>query len=115
MSDQRQRLLDDLAENAAEVARLDFDLARMIAAAQASNADDEHDPEGVTIAFEREQLSALLNGAQQTREELQRALIHLDQGTYGLCETCGQPIPAERLEARPHARSCISCARAQSS
>lgn len=81
-----------------------------MAAAQSSNGDDEHDPEGATIAYEREQVTALLHQARRTRAELEDALARLDQGTYGVCETCGEPIPAGRLEARPGARTCLACA-----
>jgi RNA polymerase-binding transcription factor DksA len=104
-------LLADLAANAAQIAALESDRARLIEAAQSSNADDEHDPEGATIAFEREQLTALLQRALRSRDELGRALEQDDQGRYGQCEGCGQPIDPDRLEARPHARLCISCAR----
>jgi len=79
-------------------------------AAESSNSDDEHDPEGATIAFERQQVAALLHQARGTREDLERALAQLDAGTYGRCDQCGDAIAAERLAARPSARICISCA-----
>jgi RNA polymerase-binding protein DksA len=46
-------------------------------------------------------------------EALQEALKRLETGTYGLCESCGQPIDMERLEALPQATECIECARDQ--
>ena len=46
-------------------------------------------------------------------EQVRDALRRRDQGSYGICESCGQPIPAERLEARPEATLCIACQRAQ--
>jgi DnaK suppressor protein len=110
-SQRRQRLLDNLAANAAEVSKLEFDHARLIEATRESNADDEHDPEGTTIAFEREQLTAILDRARQTGMDLQRALNDLDRGDYGVCDRCGQPIDPTRLEVRPHTRLCIECAR----
>jgi RNA polymerase-binding transcription factor DksA len=72
--------------------------------------DDEHDPEGATIAFERAQLAALLDQAHRHLAELDEALDRLRQGRYGQCERCGRPIAAERLAARPAARTCIACA-----
>jgi len=42
--------------------------------------------------------------------EVEHALAKLDDGTYGLCEGCNQPIPEARLEAKPAARHCIDCA-----
>jgi DnaK suppressor protein len=44
------------------------------------------------------------------QEQLQRALAKLDEGTYGLCDACGEPIPAKRLEARPDSTLCVACA-----
>jgi DnaK suppressor protein len=72
--------------------------------------DDEHDPEGATIAFERAQLAALLDQSRMHLAELDDALERLRQGRYGRCERCGRPIAAERLAARPAARTCITCA-----
>ena len=42
--------------------------------------------------------------------DVDRALAKLDAGTYGTCDRCGQPIPPERLEARPWAQLCMACA-----
>jgi RNA polymerase-binding transcription factor len=72
--------------------------------------DDEHDPEGQTIAFERAQAAALLEQARARLEDVDAAVVRLNAGTYGICERCEQPIAPERLEARPAARTCISCA-----
>jgi DnaK suppressor protein len=74
--------------------------------------DDEHDPEGATIAFERAQLAALLDQANSHLAELDGALDRLREDRYGRCEQCGRPIAAERLAARPAARTCITCATA---
>lgn len=72
--------------------------------------DDEHDPEGVTIGFERAQLQGLLAGARDEIEALDRAAARLAAGTYGRCATCGAPIAPERLDALPAAETCIACA-----
>jgi len=82
-----------------------------VAAVEATTADDEHDPEGATIAYERQQLAALLEQARRDRRDLELALVRMDEGSYGRCERCGGPIAAERLEARPAVRTCIECAR----
>ena len=102
-----------LAVRAAALGRvraLRADVAGMVEASRDSNADDEHDPDGATIAFERAQADALARDAAAQVEEADAALARLDAGTYGVCEDCGQQIAAGRLEARPTARTCVTCA-----
>lgn len=74
--------------------------------------DDEHDPEGVTIAVQRAQLQGLLAAAERERDDLDRAVRRLAEGGYGRCAGCGGPIAAERLEALPATTTCIACASA---
>jgi RNA polymerase-binding transcription factor DksA len=102
------------AERAAaeeQIAALTRDFEALVAASQASNADDEHDPEGATIAFERQQVVALLEAARRRLAEVDAALARRAEGRYGVCESCGRPIAAGRLAVRPAARTCIDCAR----
>jgi len=105
---------DVLGQARTEALRQIADLARhvdeLVAASVGSNADDEHNPEGATIAFERSQLDALLHQAREQLDEIDAAEDRLARGRYGLCETCGLPIGAGRLEARPTARTCMACA-----
>ena len=84
----------------------------IVAGSVDSNADDEHDPEGSTIAFERAKTAALLQEARANLEELDLAGRRLDTGDYWTCVRCGGPIAAARLMARPATRTCISCASA---
>lgn len=72
--------------------------------------DDEHDPEGHTIAWERQQIAALLEEARETLAELAEAETRLDDGNYGSCVDCGRNISAQRLEALPATPVCVSCA-----
>jgi RNA polymerase-binding transcription factor DksA len=97
-------------EAAAEVRALDEDLRRLFEAARSSNLDDEHDPEGSTVAYERAQLTAILAATRRRRADLDEALARLETGDYGRCERCDRPILAERLAVRPAARTCVSCA-----
>ena len=92
------------------VRSMNADFQAMVGASADANADDEHDPEGSTIAFERSQLAALLAQAQSRLTELAAAQQRLDDGTYGVCERCGNTISAPRLAARPATRTCIACA-----
>jgi RNA polymerase-binding transcription factor DksA len=103
-------LLAARSEACAQVDALSADLAGLFEASESVATDDEHDPEGHTIAYERAQLAALLSRARERVAELDLALERLRQGTYGVCERCGRPIPVERLEIRPAARTCVSCA-----
>ncbi|HET9168269.1 MAG TPA: TraR/DksA C4-type zinc finger protein [Actinospica sp.] len=73
-------------------------------------ADDEHDPEGSSTAFERAHVASLLSAARKHVADFDRALERLESGDYGRCEVCGEPIPAERLEIRPAASTCVGCA-----
>ncbi|HET8603635.1 MAG TPA: TraR/DksA C4-type zinc finger protein [Marmoricola sp.] len=94
----------------AHLAALRADFAGIVEAVKASNGDDEHDPEGSTIAFERSQVGAHIDQAQEHLEAVEAALARVRAGTYGICERCGGPIPEERLEARPTASTCVRCA-----
>ena len=93
------------------LADLTGDYAGMVEASRDSNADDEHDPEGATIAFERSQVGALADDARHQVAEVEAALRRVDEATYGVCEVCGTSIAPGRLEARPTARTCITHAR----
>ncbi len=94
----------------AQIAALTREFDAVVDASRASNADDEHDPEGATIAFERQQVVALLAAARRRLADVDAALARRAAGGYGRCETCGRPIAPERLAARPSARTCIACA-----
>lgn len=110
MANERQRLAAELTQARTRLADLTDDFDGVVAASRDTNADDEHDPEGATIAFERSQLSALVRQARARLADAENALARWERGVYGECETCGQPIGAGRLEARPTARTCIGCA-----
>jgi DnaK suppressor protein len=108
--DARSLLAADRAATLDRLAGLDRELADMVEAAQGANADDEHDPEGATLAFEREHSAALASQARAHLAAIGAALQRLDEGTYGACAACGNPIGEGRLAARPAATTCIACA-----
>jgi RNA polymerase-binding transcription factor DksA len=110
----RRRLEDERAEASARLTHLTEDYAGVVAASRDSNADDEHDPEGATIAFERSQIGALVRQVRGRLAEIEAAVERLDAGSYGRCERCGGAIEEDRLDARPVARTCIGCASAGS-
>ena len=106
----RARLDSLRATTVARLASLQREHSAVVDASRDSNADDEHDPEGATIAFERAQVDALARDASERLQSVELALARLEGGTYGLCEVCGAAIPDERLEARPTATKCVACA-----
>jgi DnaK suppressor protein len=83
------------------------DILSVNAARQDSNVDDEHDPEGATIAFELSQASALLEQSTAGLAQIDAALARIAAGRYGVCEVCGEEIAEGRLEARPWTPYCI--------
>jgi DnaK suppressor protein len=97
-------------QTSAQIEALAADLADIVASSELVATDDEHDPEGATIAFERSRIGALLDQSRDHLLAIDRAEKRLADGTYGDCERCGQPISVERLEARPTAEVCVDCA-----
>ena len=106
----RDRLAAERVATAERLARLEREFIELVESACQSNADDEHDPEGATIAFERQHIAALVSQAREGQAEIDSALARLADGRYGTCERCAQPIGAERLAARPATRTCFACA-----
>jgi DnaK suppressor protein len=105
----RERLASERASTEETIAALQRDHASIVAATGEAN-DDEHDPEGSTIAFERAQVAALLAAAREHLAALERAGERLAAGTYGVCERCGVVIPEDRLAALPATSTCVRCA-----
>ncbi|MGA8209937.1 MAG: TraR/DksA C4-type zinc finger protein [Nocardioidaceae bacterium] len=105
-----EAMLDDAeSRTRRRLATLTGDYTGIVEASRDSNADDEHDPEGATIAFERSQVGALVQAARLQLDEVAAARRRLAEGRYGTCERCGRQIPAARLAARPVARTCVGC------
>lgn len=113
VGDHRTEVEARLAARRASTITLIDELTRslddIIDAATAVATDDEHDPEGQTIAFERAQIASLLNQARSRLADLDAAARRLADGSYGRCERCARPIPSERLDVRPTATTCIAC------
>jgi len=95
----------------ARLASLEREFGGIVEAARGAGTDDEHDPEGATLAFERQHVVALAQATREHLADIDAALARLADGSYGICRACGQPIGAERLAARPAARTCIGCTR----
>jgi RNA polymerase-binding transcription factor DksA len=114
MTTTRELLLTERSRAQQRAAALDREFTAIAEAASAPGTDDEHDPEGATLAFERQHTAALLEQALAQVAEIDAALGRLNDGTYGICARCGQPIGEDRLAARPTAATCLRCARLSS-
>lgn len=112
VDDERMREMLDREDHDTRrlISALTSDIAGLAAAREGDNSDDEHDPEGSTLAFERSQSETLLRESRQRLTEIAAALARLDEGTFGICVDCGDPIPEVRLDARPYAATCVACA-----
>jgi RNA polymerase-binding protein DksA len=69
--------------------------------------DDQAD--AGTKTFEREHELSLASNTRELLAQVERALMRIDTGTYGICENCGNPIGKARLQAFPRATLCVSC------
>jgi RNA polymerase-binding transcription factor DksA len=103
---ERARTLD-------RIAALTRDRNRIIETSAPEGAAGEHLPEAGTADWERSQVEAVLEQARRHLSEYDRALRRLEEGRYGTCESCGRPITAEQLAARPAASTCTTCAAAE--
>ncbi|WP_051944123.1 TraR/DksA family transcriptional regulator [Streptacidiphilus rugosus] len=106
----RERLTLHQAEVRSRIAAMEREYRTVVEANALVAVDDEHDPEGSSTAFERAHLAALLERGRQDLEQLNEAMRRVEDGSYGRCEACRAPIPAERLEIRPAATHCVACA-----
>jgi len=98
----------------ARVRALEHEWQSIVDAADTANLDDEHDPEGSTVAYERAMVISLLESARVSLVALDGANERLSNGTYGTCVRCGLPIGIERLRADVAATTCIACVTVQS-
>ncbi len=94
----------------ARIAALQRDFDAIVSSSGSASADDEHDPEGSSTAYDRQHVAALLSQARDHLAGISRATERVADGSYGTCERCGLPIGAERLAARPAAATCVGCA-----
>lgn len=101
---QREQALIALLE------RLDADDADLRHDRADATADDEHDPEGVTLSSEWQRVDAVRAATRVELDQVRAARARVVSGTYGVCTGCGESIPVARLEAVPSATMCVACA-----
>ena len=105
--DERQRVLDAIdnihAENPGSIGEETEELG----------FQDNHLGDVATATFDREMASTLEENSTHVLTEIDGALGRIENGTYGVCQRCGNSIGDERLEALPWATLCIDCKRKQ--
>jgi DnaK suppressor protein len=106
----RVHLNADREKTAHLITSIENEMGAFVDARRDTATDDEHDPEGPTLAFERSQASAILGQSVRHVREIDAAIERMDEGTYGLCAVCHGPIKLGRLQVRPQAPLCITCA-----
>src|SRR5437764_1067415 len=106
----REALETERARTAARRAGLERTFEAVVESSALAPPDDEHDPEGSTVGFERAQIAKLLENDTALLADLDRAIERLNAGVYGICVDCGQAIAMERLVTLPTARRCTDCA-----
>jgi len=103
----RAALEADVARLGAEIETAERALAGLMRDAGDGAGDDQAD--AGTKTFEREQEISLANNAREMYEQSQHALERIAHGSYGICESCGNPIGKNRLLAFPRATLCVPC------
>jgi DnaK suppressor protein len=103
----RDQLAAEAAELRAEIERAESDIASRLGDAVIDAGDDQADVGAK--AYEREHELALTYNARELLAQAERALARIDAGTYGSCESCGEPIGKARLQAFPRATLCVKC------
>ena len=103
----RQQLQEDIAGLIADITEAESAIAERLGDAVGDAGDDPADAGAKT--YQRETELALTQNARELLALSERALARMDDGTFGVCESCGQPIGKARLQAFPRATLCVTC------
>ncbi len=103
----RDALAAEAAELRADIDRAESDIADRLGDAIGDAGDDQADVGAK--AYEREHELALTHNTRELLAQTERALARIEEGTYGTCESCGEPIGKARLQAFPRATLCVAC------
>ena len=110
LEEQRAQLLEERATYVQQAESLRAEAEQLAAEMEPGDIQfDEESGEGGTMNVERERDLALSAQARAAVDEIDRALVKIGAGTYGICERCGEPIKRARLKALPYASLCIAC------
>jgi DnaK suppressor protein len=103
----RGKLASEVADLRVEIDKAESEIADRLGDSVGDAGDDQADAGAKT--FEREHELALTHNARELLAQSERALARIDEGTYGTCESCGEPIGKARLQAFPRATLCVAC------
>ncbi len=107
----RRSLLDERARVLAAVEHLRRENAGSLEEEAAEALLDNHLAETASVTLDREIDYSLEENEARLLEAIDGALARLDDGTFGTCASCGEPIDLDRLRAVPYATLCIACKR----
>jgi DnaK suppressor protein len=107
LSEVRDELATEAAALRADIDRAESDIASRLGDSVGDAGDDQADVGAKT--FEREHELALTHNSRELLAQNERALARIRAGTYGTCESCGEPIGKARLQAFPRATLCVTC------
>ena len=103
----RDQLGAEAAELRADIGKAESDIADRLSDSVGNAGDDQADVGAKT--FEREHELALAHNSRELLAQTERALARIAAGTYGICESCGEPIGKAPLQAFPRATLCVTC------
>lgn len=107
LNEVRETLIEDIERFASQVQISEAELVGLL---RDGNDGAGRDPADVGSAnFERDAEMSLANNAREMLDQSRLALRHIELGTYGKCDSCGQPIGKGRLMAFPRATLCVTC------
>ncbi|HYU86748.1 MAG TPA: TraR/DksA C4-type zinc finger protein, partial [Kribbellaceae bacterium] len=107
LAELRGELEHDVAHLREEIHDAEEEIAGLLRDGGDGAGNDQADVGSTT--FERDHEMSLANNAREMLMQTERALARIDDGSYGVCESCGNPIGKGRLQAFPRATLCVSC------
>jgi DnaK suppressor protein len=107
LAEVRQELEDEASGLRRDISTAESEIADRLGDAVGDAGDDSADAGAKT--FQREHELALTQNARELLAQTERVLAKIKDGTYGVCESCGQPIGKARLQAFPRATLCVAC------
>nr|WP_237744949.1 TraR/DksA C4-type zinc finger protein [Kribbella catacumbae] len=107
MEELRGELVADATHLREEIRDAEQEIVGLLRDGGDGAGNDQADVGSTTL--ERDHEMSLANNARDMLDQIERALARIDDGTYGVCESCGKAVGKGRLQAFPRATLCVSC------